>query len=138
MTISPALSPEVAALAADLRARREQNQAAVRAQLLAAGYPPAQVELGLSQIYGYQESGRVIPTAPFINGTAVMVTISVNVVLNVAGVALLNITLLGLAVIVAVPLMEFLAGAIIINHGNSAVGKGILFGIWRALPLAQC
>ncbi len=130
MPTSPTTTPELTALVAELRSQREQEQAALQAQLIGAGHTPAQVELAMAMVYGYQEFGRVMAAPVAMSRRAFTVTLIVSLVLNLA---LAFISLLGLVV----PITGALIGLMMIRRNRPAVGKGILFGVAASFVISM-
>ncbi len=126
MTTFPTTSTELTALVTDLRAQREQEQTALRAQLIGAGHTPAQVDLAMAQAYGYQEAAIAAPAPVAMSCRALTLTIIANVLLKV----LMSLTFFGIiggsGMILFV--IQALAGYGLLKGGRPAVGKGILWG----------
>ncbi len=128
----------VAQIVAYIRANRSTyDRVALRARLIQDGVAPAQADLALAQVYGYQELGVApgTPESTRASRLAIILTVVFNFVGGFGLVGALFGSFSGFSPWL-LPIGELVVGGVLIAQGKKALGKGILYGLLWTVILA--
>ncbi len=142
-TVGAAPEESLAQVVAYIQANRSTyDRVALRARLIQDGVAPAQADLALAQVYGYQELGVAPSLAQSnrANRLVIIVTLAFNVAASCGFFGLLGGIFSNASSAISqisplfIPLAEIVVGVVLIMRGKKAVGKGILYGLlWTVL-----